>query len=134
MVFTPESNTMLWNEEQRQLNHNIYINQNGIAMIALDDFINIMENFNQIEDMEKIIIRPIENHDGYAIARGMYVCGIQLSNYSINTNGINRKDIIIEKDKNNVYYINLRGAAEILGAGDRVIWDNQSRTIKINLA
>ena len=50
--------------------------------------------------------------------------------FSIVHNGIIRRDIIIEKE-NDVYFISVRGVAEILGVENGVVWDDSRKTISI---
>ena len=128
MTFIPEYDTMMWNEQQKQLKHSIYINQNGIAMISLDDFINISNGLNQINGIDKIIIK--ESEKGYAVARGMYVCGISLYDFSFNQNGVIRKDIAIE-NQNDIYYISLRAVAEIFDCD--IVWNDDSKNISMGV-
>lgn len=128
MTFMPEHDTMMWNEQQKQLKHSIYINQNNIAMISLDDFISISNSLNQINGIDKIILK--ESEKGYAVARGTYVCGISLYDFSFNQNGVIRKDIIIE-NQNDIYYISLRAVAEIFDCD--IVWNDDSKNISMGV-
>ena len=60
----------------------------------------------------------------------MYLYKINFDDFSIVHNGIIRRDIIIEKE-NDVYFISVRGVAEILGVENGVVWDDSRKTISI---
>ena len=128
IIFTPECNNMVWNKEQVSLKHNVYINQNGVAMLSLNDFIDIVDKLNQINGIDKIILK--ESEKGYAVARGMYVCGISLYDFSFNQNGVIRKDITIE-NQNDIYYISLRAVAEIFDCD--IVWNDDSKNISMGV-
>lgn len=130
MTFSIGTNQMIWKEEQTQLKYPVYINQNNIAMLSMEDFLEIIKSLNQMEKIGQIIIKPYDDQNGYSIINEMYLYKINFDDFSIVHNGIIRRDIIIEKE-NDVYFISVRGVAEILGVENGVVWDDSRKTISI---
>lgn len=128
LMFMAGENNMSWNEEKRTLKYPVYVNQNNMAMLSIDDFLNIMQSLSP-KYIGVITVRRLDN-DGYVIARGQNIFSIDLNIMLINDNGICRNDILIEK-KEGVYYISLRGAAELFGMEDYLVWNGEDKTISI---
>ncbi len=124
LVFYTEKNLMLWNNEKKTLKYNIYINEKNASMISIYDFIDIVKNLN------KMVIRQFDDGD-IVISSMQNIYVISPKNQSFIKNGALKEYDTIEKIENNIYYISLKTAADILGKQNNIVWNESAKTITI---
>ena len=135
MVFTVGKDTMLWNGQQKQLKHRVYINQNGAAMLSMQDFADIVEDIRAIRDINKVHLHMSYDEDDILayIVVGKDSFFIDFKENTIKELGSMGENVIenVTEQKEGVSYLTLRSVAALLGMENNTVWDNASKTVTI---
>lgn len=123
MIFSTDSYTAILGTEKISLNHSVYINEKGTAMICFDDFIDIARQ------LQNIGVKVWQENDIYYIMAGENDITINMKNGDINIQEKVLKNILEQKD--GAYYISLREFANLFGMGERIYWHRWDKTIHI---
>lgn len=128
LTFTVGENSLIWGSTQRKLEHPIYINQNGSAMISLEHLVYIAQN------LEDIGIRIYDYHDNQNGDSYIVYAGESFHKIFIEKSAIQNDEGIFEnvlEQKDGVNYISLRWVAKIFSIENRIVWNDEQKTITL---
>lgn len=128
LTFTVGKDNMMWGNTKRELEHPIYINQNGSAMISLEYLVYIAQNLEDI-GVRIYDYHDNDNGDSYVIYAGKSLHKIFVEKCSIKNDEKTFENVLEQKD--GIYYISLRWAAKILSIKDRIVWNDEQKIITL---
>ena len=113
---------------QRELEYPIYINQNGSAMISLEYLVYIAQN------LEDIGVRIYDYHDNQNGDSYIVYAGKSSHKIFVEKSAIQNDEGIFEnvlEQKDGVNYISLRWVAKIFSIENRIVWNDEQKTITL---
>ncbi len=128
LTFTIGENSLMWGSTQRELEYPIYINQNGSAMISLEYLVYIAQN------LEDIGIRIYDYHDNQNGDSYIVYAGESSHKIFVEKSAIQNDEGIFEnvlEQKDGVNYISLRWVAKIFSIENRIVWNDEQKTITL---
>ncbi len=128
LTFTIGENSLMWGSTQRELEHTIYINQNGSAMISLEYLVYIAQN------LEDIGVRIYDYHDNQNGDSYIVYAGESSHRIFVEKSAIQNDEGIFEnvlEQKDGINYISLRWVAKIFSIENRIVWNDEQKTITL---
>ncbi len=128
LTFTVGENSLMWGSTQRELEYPIYINQNGSAMISLEYLVYIAQN------LENIGVRIYDYHDNQNGNSYIVYAGKSSHKIFVEKSAIQNDEGIFEnvlEQKDGVNYISLRWVAKIFSIENRIVWNDEQKTITL---
>lgn len=128
LTFTVGKDYMIWGNTQRKLEHPIYINQYGSAMISLEYLVYIAQN------LEDIGVRIYDYHDNQNGDSYIVYAGESSHRIFVEKSAIQNDEGIFEnvlEQKDGINYISLRWVAKIFSIENRIVWNDEQKTITL---